>query len=119
LDDQEAPQWEIFKTRLLGMQDGTSLSLNVDDDTWLVVLYIADVGYLVGGCALGDRDYYSLIESSLGDDPVTAFDGGNTNEYPRFAFVSQAVLLKAVETYYLTGQRDVSCEWVLAQDAVY
>jgi len=119
LDHQEAPTWEVVKTRLLGMQDGGFLTLAVDDDTWLIVLYIADLGYHVAGCAEGDRDYYNLIERSLGDDPVTAFDGGNTNEYPRFAFVSEQVLLKAAETFYLTGKRDDGCEWVLERDAIY
>ena len=119
VDHEDAPTWELVKSRLLGMRDGDSLSLDVDDDTWLIVLHIAELGYLVSGCAKGERDYYALIERSLGDDPVTAFDGGNTNEYPRYAFVSEPLLLKATETYYLTGQRDDCCEWVLEEDAIY
>ncbi len=118
-DHQDAPTWAVVKTRLLAMPDGVCLTLAVDDDTSLIVLHVAVLGYLVTGCAEGDRDYFTLIERSLGDEPVTAFDGGNTNEYPRFAFVSELVLLKAVETFYLTGQRDDRCEWVLDKDAMY
>ena len=119
VDNQDAPPWEVVKTRLQQMQDGTFLTLAVDENTWIVVLYVAALGYLVCGCADGDRDYYVLIQRDLGDDPVTAFDGGNTNDYPRFAFVSESVLLRAAETYYLAGRRDNSCEWVLEKDARY
>src|SRR4051794_36044003 len=106
LDNQTAPVWEVAKVRLLGLQDGDTLSFGVDDDTWLIVLHIAAFGYLVTGCGVGELDYYTLIERVLGDEPVTAFDGGNTNTYPRYVFVSESLMLKAVERYYATGMRD-------------
>jgi hypothetical protein len=119
VEDQEAPAWEAAQDRLLELKDGESLTFRVNDDTSLIVLHVADLGYLVTGCGEGDRDYFTLIERALGDEPVTAFDGGNTNEYPRFAFVSEPLLVKAVETYYYTGQRDSECDWVRDSDAVY
>jgi hypothetical protein len=119
LDQLQAPAWEVAKARLLALRDEESLSFGVDDDTWLVVLYIAALGYLVTGCAVGERDYYTLTEPALGDEPVTAFDGGDTHVYPRHVFVSASLLLKAVQTYYLTGTRDASCDWVSDRDAVY
>ena len=119
LDFQAAPSWEVAKARLLALKDGEDLAFAVDDDNYLVVLYIAAFGYLVSGLGVGERQYHTLIERGLGDDPVTAFDGGNTNVYPRYVFVSNPLLLKALETYYFTGTRDKSCEWVLDRDAVY
>jgi Immunity protein Imm1 len=116
---QDAPAWEVAQKRLLELQDERTLSFSVADDTFLIVLRITALGYLVSGCGEGDRDYYTLIERTLGDDPVTAFDGGNTNEYPRYTFVSEPLLLKAVKTYFHTGQRDRECEWVPEEDAVY
>ncbi len=114
-----APVWEAVKARLLGMRDGDFTSLWVNEDTCLIVLFIADLGWLVTGCEEGEKEYYSLIERSLGDDPVTAFDGGNMNNYPRFTFVSEQVLLKATKRYFLTGERDPGCEWVIEGDASY
>jgi hypothetical protein len=119
VDQQDAPSWEVAKTRLLALRDGESVSFAVDDDTWLIVLYIDAFGYLVTGCGQGELDYYTLVEPALGDEPVTAFDGGNTNIYPRYVFVSSPLLLKAVQTYYLTGTRDTSCDWIPDRDCVY
>ncbi len=117
--DQPASSWEAARHQLLELQDGDSLSLGVDGDTWLIVLHISAFGYLVSGQGVGDRDYFTLIERSLGDDPVTAFDGGNMNDYPRFTFVSTGLMLKAVETYFHSGVRDGECEWVPEEDSVY
>lgn len=44
---------------------------------------------------------------------------GNTNEYPRYTFVSESVMLGALVTFYATGQRDNEYEWVPEEDAVY
>jgi hypothetical protein len=119
VENATAPSWDVAKSRLLALPDGDTLSFGVDDDTWLIVLYIAALGYLVTGCGAGELNYYTLIERVLGDEPVTAFDGGNTNTYPRYVFVAESLMLKAVETYYITGMRDKSCDWVLDCDAVY
>jgi len=109
------PTWERVKDCLLGLKDGGSASVDADDDTW----HIAEFGYLVTGHGEGELDYFTLIERSLDDDPVTAFDGGDTNEYPRYTFVSQPVMLGALATFYATGQRDNKFEWVPAEEAVY
>jgi hypothetical protein len=111
--------WEAARLQLLGLPDGGSLSFGVDGSTWLIVLHISAFGYLVSGQGMGDRDYFTLIERSLGDDPVTAFDGGNMNDYPRYTFVSADLMLKAVKTYFHSGVRDGECEWVSEEDAVY
>lgn len=117
--DRDAPSWEEVEQQFIGLKNNGFWSLSVDDNTAMVILLIAEFGYLVSGQAVGDIDFYTLIDSTLGDDPVTAFDGGNTNEYPRYAFVSTPLLLKAMKTYYFTGQRDETCEWVLSEDTMY
>jgi hypothetical protein len=119
LDHETAPTWEVARLRLLGLQDGDSLSFEVEDDVWLIVLHISEFGYLVSGCGVSERDYYTLIDRTLGDEPVTAFDGGDTRVFVRYAFVSAPVMLKVVQTYYLTGERDRDCEWVSDKDATY
>ena len=48
--DAEASSWEATRDRLLGLLDGRSVALDVDDDTWLIVLHIAEFGYMVTGC---------------------------------------------------------------------
>lgn len=118
-NNEPAPSWDEARSRLLALRDGEFFSLGVDGSTWLVILYIAELGYLVSGQGVGDRDYFTLIERGLGDEPVTAFDGGNLNEYPRHTFVSAPTLFKAARTYYSSGVRDSECEWVPAEDAVY
>ena len=103
VDNEEAQSWEAARHCLLGLRDGDALSLYVGDDAWLIVLFIAELGYLVTGCADGEKVYYNVIERSLGDDPVTAFDGGDTHDYPRYAFVSEPLMLKVTESYFQSG----------------
>lgn len=119
LDNDLAPGWEAAERRLTGLRDGESLSFGVDDDTWLVVLYISELGYLVTGCGVGERDYFTLIDRALGDAPVTAFDGGDTKVFVRHALVSSEIMLKAVKAYYLTGERDRGSDWVSDADFFY
>lgn len=119
LENESAPDWEIAQVRLIGLRDGESLSFEVDGDTWLNVLNISDYGYFVGGCGVGERDYFALVERILGDEPVTAFDGGDTRVFVRYTLVSAPTMLKAVRTYYLTGERDSESEWVPAEDSFY
>jgi hypothetical protein len=119
LDNEAAPAWDVAQLRLLGLRDGESLSFDVDEDTWLIGLHISGFGYLVTGCGVGERDYFTLVERTLGDEPVTAFDGGDTRVFVRYAFVSAPIMLKAVETYYLTAERDRESEWVSDGDAMY
>jgi hypothetical protein len=111
--------WEEVQSRLLGLRDGESISLDADDESWLIVLRISEFGYLVTGCGIGERDYFTLIERSLGDEPVSAFDGGDTRIFVRYAFVSESVLLRVARTYFQTGERDRGYEWVLDGDAIY
>lgn len=89
LDGQEAPPWEVAEGRLLDLRDGKSLSFETEGDAWLIVLHISAYGFFVTGCSKSDRDYFTLIERTLGDEPVTAFDGGDTRVFVRYAFVSQ------------------------------
>ena len=119
LDNEAAPSWDIIKERMLKLPGSGSLTLSVDEDTWLIVLHISKLGYLVTGSGIGEKDYFTLVERSLGVDPVTAFDGGNLNEYPRHTFVSEPLLLKATEFYYHTGQRNPEYDWVPEEEAVY
>lgn len=105
--------------RLLEMRNGGCLSFEAQGDAFLIVLHIAEYGYFVSGCERGEVDYFALIERARGDEPVTAFDGGDTRVFVRYAFVTQSLLLKVLKTYYLTGTRDRECEWVPESDAVY
>lgn len=117
--DGDSLAWYEVQSRLIGLRDGGSSVLVADDDSGFVILRISEFGYLVTGCGIGERDYYTLIDRSLGDEPVTAFDGGDTRVFIRYVFVSEPVLLKAAKTYYLTGKRDGDCEWVRDEDAMY
>jgi hypothetical protein len=119
VDNKDAPPWDIVKERMLRLPGSGSMTLSVDDDTWLIVLHISKLGYMVTGSGIGEKDYFTLIEPSLGVDPISAFDGGNINDYPRHTFVSEPLLLKATEFYYRTGQRNPECDWVPEEDAVY
>ncbi|QJW95833.1 hypothetical protein [Frigoriglobus tundricola] len=98
LDGQEAPPWEVAEARLLEMRDGESLSFETEGDAWLIVLHIAEYGYLISGCERGEVNYFTLVERARGDEPVTAFDGGDTRVFVRYAFVTQSLLLKALKT---------------------
>lgn len=116
---EDTPSWERVRDCLLALGDEKSASVEVGGETWLIVLRSAPLGYLVTGLGEGEKDYFTLIERALGDDPVEVFDGGNLSDFPRYAFVSEPLMLKAVGTFYMTGERDRECEWVLAQDAMY
>ena len=117
--NERDPTWEQVRTCLLGLRDEQTHPVDAGKDAWLIVLRSANHGYLVTGCGIGERDYFTLIDRTLGDDPVTAFDGGDTHEYPRHAFVSESLMLRAVAAYYETGQRDQRYEWVPDGDAMY
>jgi hypothetical protein len=119
IDNEAAPPWEVARARLLSMQHEDGLCMDVDCDTWLIIYFFSGLGYFVTVCALGDRDYFNLIDRSLGDEPVTVFLGGDTNTCPRYAFVSAELVLKAGETFYRTAERDLECEWVPDKDAIY
>ena len=114
-----SPTWEQVKSLLIDLPDEKTVSISVGDDAWLIALHSASIGYLVTGNGQGERDYFTLIDRNLGDEPVTAFDGGNENEHPRYAFVGESLALKVFEIFYLTGNRDGDAEWVQAQDAMY
>jgi hypothetical protein len=116
---EDATSWEVAKNRLSGLKDGESVTLDAGPDAFLIVLVIADLGYYVTGCGVREKDYFTLVERSLGDDPVTAFNGGDTNVYPRHTFVTQTLMLRAAQAYHQNGQRDPACEWVPEEDAVY
>ncbi|QEL16460.1 Imm1 family immunity protein [Limnoglobus roseus] len=118
-DSEQSPTWERVQERLLALKHEKTLTLDVDDDTFLIVLFTEPVGYLVSGCGVGDKDWHTLIDRSLGDDIVTAFDGGDTRSFPRYVFVDAPLLLKAMETYYRTGERDRTCEWVETDQTFY
>jgi hypothetical protein len=119
IDNEDSPTWDVVRSRLVGLADGQSVSLYVDDETFLMVLFVADLGYLVTGGWSGERGYFALVERGLGDAIVTAFDGGNTREFPRYAFVSRPLMLRAAEWHFRTGERDAGCEWVDERDATY
>jgi hypothetical protein len=101
------------------LTDGKSVTVDGNDDTWLIVMFFAERGYLVVGHASNDKEYFNLIDRRLGDDIVTAFDGGDTRQFPRYVFIGEPLLLKAVETFFWSGRRDETCEWVNDREATY
>ncbi len=114
-----SPTWEQVRSRLIGLPDEKTVSISLDDGAWLIALHSVGTGYLVTGYGQGERDYFTVVDRTSGDEPVTAFDGGNENEHPRYAFVGERLALKVFKTFYLTGIRDGDAEWVRAEDAMY
>ena len=121
VNDCFQPTWEETHRLLLQLQDkpATQVSLEVDDDICFVVEFVEGFGYYMIGCGTSDRDYFNLIESRLGDDITEARLAHELMSFPRYTLVSEDILLRATKTFFESGVRDPSCEWVLERDAHY
>jgi hypothetical protein len=121
VNDCILPTWDETQRLLIQLRDkpGTQVSLEVADDTWFVFEYVEDFGYYMSGCGPSDRDYFNLIDSRLGDEITQGYLAHELNSFPRYALVGQETLLRAAKTFFESGDRDPSCEWVPERDASY
>jgi Immunity protein Imm1 len=115
------PTWEETQPLLLGLRDrpATQVSLEVDDEVFFVIEYVQGAGYFMSGCGPSDREYFNLVESSLGDEVTPGALAHENRSFPRYALVGAETLLRAARTFFETGQRDPTCEWVPERDAFY
>jgi hypothetical protein len=93
--------------------------LEVDDEAFFVVEHVEGCGYYMSGCGPSDREYFNLIESRLGDEITEGRLAHELVSFPRYALVSQERLLRAAKTFFESGDRDPTCEWVPERDAMY
>jgi hypothetical protein len=121
VNDCFQPTWEDTQQLLLRLQDqtATQVSLTVDEDVFLVIEYVQGPGYFMSGCGPSDRDYYNLIDSSLGDEITVGALALENYCFPRYALVGQVTLLQATKSFFETSKRDSTCEWVPESNAFY
>jgi hypothetical protein len=115
------PTWDLTQRLLIELQSrpGTQVSLHVDDDTCLIIEFVEGFGYYAIGSWPSDRDYFNLIESRLGDEITEGHLAHELICVPRHTLVSQATLIRAAKTFYDTGERESTCEWVTENEAHY
>jgi hypothetical protein len=95
------------------------VSLEVGDNHWLIAEHVGDFGYFVCGIVPTARDYFNLIDSRLGDAITEGSLALERNTFPRYALVGQQTMLRAAKTFFESGERDQSCEWVPEREAFY
>jgi hypothetical protein len=121
VNDSLQPTWGETEQLLLQLvgKPGTQVSLEVGDDHWLIVEYVEDFGYFVCGSVPAERDYFNLIDSRLGDEITEGFLAHERHSFPRHTLVGQETMLRAARTFFRSGERDPTCEWVSEPDALY
>jgi hypothetical protein len=115
------PTWQETQRWLLELQanPATQVSLQVGDDVFFVIEYVQGGGYFMTGCGPSDRDYVNLVDRTLGDEITPGTLCHETYLFPRYALVGPDTLLRAARTFFETGERDPTCEWVPERDAFY
>jgi hypothetical protein len=83
------------------------------EESSLVAYFIDSYGYYVSGRGWGDKDYYTLINSSLGDESIRVWCGGDYMTRKRLAFVDVPTAIQSLKCFYDTGRRDNQLEWEL------
>lgn len=86
------------------------MSLSIDEEHSLVVYY-TDRGFLITGWGMDDHDFYVLIDPSKTNEKVTVWCAGDDMVRPNKVFVPEDIALKAVKSYFETGQRDRELHW--------
>ena len=114
--DQDIPYpgWKTVERYLLNPQSWPSdeLSLHAgDEETWLIVIHVAQTGFVVYGLGLHDKDYYFLSDPDLDEEMMEYHYAGEPAWLPRFAFVNEALMLRAMRSFYETGKRDETFYW--------
>jgi hypothetical protein len=121
VNDCLQPTWDETERLLVRLSEkpGTQVSLEAADGTWLIVEYVADIGYFVCGSLATERDYFNLIDSRLGDTITEGDLAHERHTFPRYALVGRETMLRATRTFFERGQRDAGCEWVPEREAFY
>lgn len=121
VNNNRSPSWDETERLLLELQHkpATQVSLETDSNSFLVIEYVQGLGYYASGCAHGDRNYFNLIESRLGDEAVEGYLVHQRHLFARYALVGQEAVLRAAKRFFEHGDRDPGCEWVLECDVTY
>lgn len=112
--DTPNPSWETVEECPRHPETWTNDEISLhsgDEDSWLIVTHQPDVGFTVMGCGVDDRDYFDLADHSLGEAPTSFSYHGETSSLPRFLFVGEEMMLRAMRFFYETGRRDGSLSW--------
>jgi hypothetical protein len=118
-EDVANPDWYTVKQVLLSLKTNPydQISLHSgSEDSWLITSYKEQYGFYVMGVGLDELDYSVLYEPDKTDEIIAFWDGQNCMGQPRFVFVDENVMLKALEVFYRTGQRDQSLNWWLEHE---
>ena len=113
LNDQLNPSWDdvVLRRDVIKAHPGDlSITLSVSDNDHLIA-YCTEYGFLVCAHALGDHDFYVLVDNSLGTNIVSVWCAGDVMERQRKVFVGEVAALQAVRHYFETGSRDPELNW--------
>lgn len=108
------PIWEIVEKSiaLLDQKTRTQIVLQLDDMSYISVGG-GNGSYLVY-ISTPDENFYNLvtdghiIDSSIKKELIT---GGQKGYFPSKNIVSKSLTLRAVETFFVTGEKDKELNW--------
>jgi hypothetical protein len=112
------PDWEEVRRAFEALADndydgGIALVEDGDGAMFIVSYDTANqLGYFVTAKERGELQELVLVDPTLGRDRVTGNIGGQGDERPRFVFVDQSLVAKALEEFYRTGRRGAGCTWL-------
>ncbi len=75
------------------------------------MVHVPQTGFMVFGIGLQERDYFTLYDPALGEEMTKFYYAGESSQLPRFAFVCEALMLRAMRFFYETGRRDDGLSW--------
>lgn len=108
----------VNRVKLLPSAKSNCVVLDCAKDRSLLIFYIKDFGYYVTGTFEDEGNYFVLVDYTLGDKLVIATIDADERAIYRFVFVSEEVVVRAVTTYYMTGKRDKSLDWLVETDVL-
>ena len=119
MDGEIDPSWDSVRTALAllpskGPDQG--LSLEIGDNSWIIIYYVPDYGFLITIAAVGERDYFTLVNSLLGSECKKVWCAGEYMLRQRFVFVDKNRAEQSLKHYYETGFRDQTLEWMRDDD---
>ena len=85
-----------------------------DDEVWLVTYFVDGLGYYVSGCGTGDGDYYTLVDPEGSAGNVVAWFAGDEGTYQKNSFVTEQLMLEALQCLFDKGERKPTLAWELA-----
>ncbi len=116
INDEMNPSWPTVHSALLalpGLGPDRYITLQVDDDTWMIAYHVPKYGFLITAHAEGDSDYYTLIDRQQGSECVRVWCAGEYMERLRLVFVDQERAVQALKFFFDTRRRDSALEWEL------